>query len=170
MKNIITLTIYIFSIITLAQNYKVQINDNELVLHNDFSIEGRLNLTTENATVGAFRFEDGQVITSDSIIANYDRTKLFIDDRTYKFKTPAFSLTNMVVDKTSRKSKVFELFQESQNILQLNSEITLNDKNYDVLKSWALFKQMIDMKESKNIDITMPILIGVVAGILTTSN
>lgn len=169
MKNLLTIILTACSFLVFSQDYKVQKVDSEILLYMNNSIEGRYYIEGEGGVVGNYIFESGSIKYLDSVVGKYDDTKLYLNDRIYKFKTPAFSSYNKVVDKTEKKIEVFKLFQESKNNVVVSSEISLDNADHRIIRSWALFNQMKDIEKSSKIDIVTPIVAGALAGFLLTS-
>jgi hypothetical protein len=73
---------------------------------------------------------------------------LYINEDSYKFRTPAFSLYNKVKNKSSGE-RIATLFQESKD----NVVVTINDNipkaTNDTLNSWMLYMQLKDFEKSQ---------------------
>ncbi len=166
MKKLVVLT-FIFLVFHLnAQKYEVKRNDSGITIELEGKIVSKYGVSTGQNLNANYRFDKNYILHwQQDTVATYIGNKLKLNGRTYKFKTPAFSLTNLIVDKTDGKTEVLRIFQENKDHFTLSDSFKdLSDQEKEVLTIWAIYKQSKDIFKKENQDGIDPVLMGFISG------
>jgi hypothetical protein len=171
MRNfLITYILFCFGIHLYGQEYAVKRNNGAIIIELDNKIVSKFGFIDSMPLEGNYRLDHNSVISKNrDTVAVFDDRFLILNGRTYKFKTPAFSHTNSIVDKTDRKTEVLTIFQENEDsFLMKTSFQDVGIEEQEIIKIWAIYNQVKDILKNESKNAIDPVLMGLIAGLLST--
>jgi hypothetical protein len=148
MKKLFILSVLIYSTQAFSQNYqlKKELFQLSFVLNDKTVATSQLKI--DSGQVGNHVFVNKTVLVDGKVIATYDSCRLYINEDSYKFRTPAFSLYNKVKNKSSGE-RIATLFQESKDNVVVTITDNIPKATNDTLNSWMLYMQLKDFEKSQ---------------------